>query len=33
LYRPSVYDKYVGRCTDMRNRVYRKSRKPPPVCS
>lgn len=33
LYRPSVYDSYVGRCTDMRNRVYRKSCKPPPVCS
>jgi ubiquinone/menaquinone biosynthesis C-methylase UbiE len=26
IYRPAVYDSYVGRCTDMRNRVYRKRR-------
>lgn len=31
LYRPAVYESYVGRCTDMRNRIYRRHSTPLPV--
>jgi len=31
LYRPSIYSHYVGRCTDMRNRVYRRRGAAPPA--
>ena len=35
LYRPSIYSHYVGRCTDMRNRFYRRRGAIPPsaACS